>query len=99
MAGILVLAGFTDGWARTAFLFYDTNYAGLDWPVLDGMRIRFLVMCVGLVGTLSVLALVPRREGWYSTDGRGHPGRLPLPRLRGPVRRVGRLHRLDRRAR
>ena len=33
MAGILVLARFTDGWARTAFLFYDTRYAGLDWPM------------------------------------------------------------------
>lgn len=69
MAAIFVLARFTDDWARTAFLFYDNSYAGLDWSPLAGMWIRFLVMCVGLVGTLSILALVPRREGWYSRMG------------------------------
>ena len=33
------------------------------------MRIRLIVMAIGLLGTLSVLVLVPRRGGWYSRMG------------------------------
>ena len=66
---IFIFAGHIDDWARTAFLLYDAGYRDLDWPTEDAMRIRLLVMAIGLLGTLSVLVLVPRRGGWYSRMG------------------------------
>jgi fucose 4-O-acetylase-like acetyltransferase len=59
----------TEDWARTAFLLYDAGYSDLDWAAGDAMRIRLIVMAVGLLGTLSVLVLIPRRGGWYSRMG------------------------------
>ena len=35
----------------------------------DGMRIRLAVMAIGLLGTVSALALVPRGRSWFSTLG------------------------------
>jgi len=66
---IFAFAQDTDLWARTAFLFYDAGYADLDWPTEDAMRIRLTVMGIGLLGSLAVLTLVPRRGGWYSRMG------------------------------
>jgi len=59
----------TDLWARTAFLFYDAGYADLGWPTQDAMRIRLTVMGIGLLGSLAVLTLVPRRGGWFARMG------------------------------
>lgn len=50
----------TNEWARSAFLFYDAGYATLGYADVEGMKIRALVMIIGLLGTLSVLVLVPR---------------------------------------
>ncbi len=33
------------------------------------MRIRLIVIGIGLLGTLSALVLIPRRGGWYSRMG------------------------------
>jgi fucose 4-O-acetylase-like acetyltransferase len=66
---IFDFAGHIDDWARSAFLLYDAGYADLDWPTQDAMRIRLIVMGIGLLGTVSALVLVPRRGGWYSRMG------------------------------
>ena len=69
LVAILVWAGHTDDWARGAFLYYDTGYADLGYAPADGMRIRLTVMAVGLLGTASALALVPRGRSWFSAMG------------------------------
>jgi fucose 4-O-acetylase-like acetyltransferase len=69
MIGIALVAITTDTWARTAFLWYDAGYDELGEAVADAVPIRLAVMGVGLVGAISILALVPRRAGWYSRMG------------------------------
>ena len=69
LLAIFVWAGHTDEWARAAFLYYDSGYAGLGYGAVDGMRIRLAVMAIGLLGTVSALALVPRGRSWFSTLG------------------------------
>jgi fucose 4-O-acetylase-like acetyltransferase len=59
----------TDSWARSAFLYYDAPYSALGFPTGDAMRIRLTVMGIGLLGTLSILALVPRHLSWFSRMG------------------------------
>ena len=65
----LVIARSTHEWARTAFLYYDEGYADLGWQPLPAMWVRLGVMGIGVVGALSVIALVPRRGGWFSAMG------------------------------
>jgi fucose 4-O-acetylase-like acetyltransferase len=59
----------TDSWARSAFLYYDSPYSALGFPAGDAMRIRLTVMGIGLLGTASVLALIPARLSWFSRLG------------------------------
>jgi len=66
---IFDFAGNTDTWARSAFLYYDAPYSDLGFPAGDAMRIRLTVMAVGLLGTASVLALIPARGSWFSRMG------------------------------
>ena len=91
LLAIFVWAGHTDEWARAAFLYYDSGYADLGYGAVDGMRIRLAVMAIGLLGTVSALALVPRGRSLVQHPRLRDAGRLPLPRLRGAVRRRGRL--------
>jgi fucose 4-O-acetylase-like acetyltransferase len=69
LLAIFVWAGHTEEWARAAFLYYDTGYADLGYAAGDGVRIRLAVMAIGLLGTVSALALVPRGRSWFSTLG------------------------------
>jgi fucose 4-O-acetylase-like acetyltransferase len=69
LLGILLLARDTDEWARTAFLYYDAGYDDLGWSTLPAMKVRLVVIAIGLLGSVSVLALVPRRGGWFSAMG------------------------------
>lgn len=69
MVGILVAAHSTDEWARTAFLYYDAGYQDLGWHPLPAMQVRAIVIGLGMVGSLSVLALIPRRGGWFAAMG------------------------------
>jgi fucose 4-O-acetylase-like acetyltransferase len=66
---IFDFAAHTDSWARSAFLYYDSPYAELGFAAPDAMRIRLTVMGIGLLGTASVLALIPSRLTWYSRMG------------------------------
>ncbi|MCB0908931.1 MAG: hypothetical protein KDB63_17640 [Nocardioidaceae bacterium] len=69
LATIFVLARFTDEWTRTAFLYYDAGYDDLGWSPLPAMWVRLAVMTIGLVGALSVIALVPRGRTWFTRMG------------------------------
>ena len=69
LLAIFVWSAHTEEWARAAFLYYDSGYADLGYGAEDGMRIRLAVMAIGLLGTVSALALVPRGRSWFSTLG------------------------------
>ncbi|MGN0065747.1 MAG: acyltransferase family protein [Nocardioides sp.] len=70
MYGLWYIAPYTDEWTRTALLWYDAGYEGIELDPLIGFQARLAVMGLGLVGTFSVLALVPRRSlGWFTSMG------------------------------
>ncbi|QIX28047.1 hypothetical protein ncot_16700 [Nocardioides sp. JQ2195] len=66
---IFQLSASLDSWGRSAFLWYDQGYGALGYTTGDAMAVRAAVMAVGLLGTASVLALVPRRASVFSTMG------------------------------
>lgn len=70
LVGIGVMALYTDTWAETALLWYDTGYE--DIPISNEIvfQTRLTVMMVGLLGAFAAMALVPRRNlGWFTTMG------------------------------
>ena len=69
LLAIVVLSRTTDEWARTAFLYYDAGYDDLGYQAETAIWIRLVVMVIGLVGALSVIALVPRARGWFTAMG------------------------------
>ncbi|MBC2932748.1 acyltransferase family protein [Nocardioides sp. zg-1228] len=70
LVGIGVMALYTDSWAETALLWYDTGYAEIPIDNEIVFQTRLTVMVVGLVGAFSAMALVPRRNlGWLTTMG------------------------------
>ncbi len=66
---IAALARDTDAWARTAFLWYDAGYEDLHVQAATAAQTRLSVMAVGLIGAFSVMALIPRRLGWFTAMG------------------------------
>ncbi|QCC78191.1 hypothetical protein E2C04_15135 [Nocardioides daphniae] len=62
MAGLWWFSAHTDTWFPTEWLYYRTPYGHLDASTEQGMAIRALLLGLGLVGALSVLALLPRRK-------------------------------------
>ncbi|HXH79194.1 acyltransferase family protein [Nocardioides sp.] len=66
---IAVLSRDLDDWARTAFLLYDAGYEGIASDVAYAAQTRLSVMAIGLVGAFAVMALIPRRGGWFTAMG------------------------------
>jgi fucose 4-O-acetylase-like acetyltransferase len=62
-------AFFIDGGMQTEWLYWRSSYAELGTGVVAGMAIRLGLLATGLVLALSALALVPRREGWFTRLG------------------------------
>lgn len=69
LVGIFQLAGHTDEWIATKWLWYSIPFADFGVDTLDGMWNRFRVLAVGLAGSLAVLSLVPRRRTWFTDMG------------------------------
>jgi len=69
MIGLLAVARFTDTFAQTAFLYYDAGYDDLGVEAPYAVQVRLTVLALGLVGAFAVLALVPRRTGWFARMG------------------------------
>lgn len=66
---IFTLADHTDDLARQAFLFYDAGYDTLGYSDPEGMAVRLAVLGTGVLGTVAVLALIPRRASWITGLG------------------------------
>ncbi|KRF01438.1 hypothetical protein ASG88_08165 [Nocardioides sp. Soil777] len=70
LIGIGVMAVYTDTWAETALLWYDTGYNELPIDNEIAFQTRLTVMMVGLLGAFAAMSLVPRRSlGWFTTMG------------------------------
>ncbi|HEY9565083.1 MAG TPA: acyltransferase family protein [Nocardioides sp.] len=62
MLWIFVVAGSTDQWGRTAFLYHDRSYGALGVPGPEAMEVRLQVLLIGLVGAAAALSLIPSRQ-------------------------------------
>ena len=76
MAGLAVgmlflwwLAGRTDRYWATQFLYFRAPYAELGAGDLEGVWIRARLIVVALVGTAAVLSLVPHRRSFLTRMG------------------------------
>ena len=70
LVGIGVMAVYTDVWAETALLWYDTGYSELPIDNEIAFQTRLTIMMVGLLGAFAAMSLVPRRSlGWFTTMG------------------------------
>jgi hypothetical protein len=70
LVGIGVMAVYTDTWAETALLWYDTGYNEIPIDNEIVFQTRLTVMLVGLLGAFAAMSLVPRRPlGWFTTMG------------------------------
>jgi fucose 4-O-acetylase-like acetyltransferase len=71
--GVLVagafFTAFVDAHLATEWLYYRTPFAELEAGWAQGIATRALLLVVGLSMTLSVLAWIPRRGGWFSRLG------------------------------
>jgi len=56
-------------WLATEWVYYRAPYADLGVGWVPGMGGRLLFLTVGVTMGLSVLALVPRRGGWFARMG------------------------------
>ncbi|WP_235736319.1 acyltransferase family protein [Nocardioides alcanivorans] len=68
------LAGRTDDWISTRWLWYAFPYSmlradGVQVDNLTGAMLRLGVMAVGFVAALAVLSLVPRKQHWFTPLG------------------------------
>lgn len=70
LVGIGIMAVYTDTWAETALLWYDTGYNEIPIDNEIVFQTRLTVMLVGLLGAFAAMSLVPRRSlGWFTTMG------------------------------
>lgn len=70
LIGIGMMAVYTDTWAETALLWYDTGYNDLPIDNEFAFQTRLTVMMVGLLGAFAAMSLVPHRQlGWFTTMG------------------------------
>ena len=57
-----------DSWAGTSWLYYR-SYTFVGAQALDGIEARAVILLLGLGCSIAVLALVPRRDGWFTRMG------------------------------
>ena len=69
LVGIYLLAGHTDDWIASKWLWYSFTYDRFDATVADGAWNRLRLIGIAVVGSLAVLSLVPRRRTWFTDMG------------------------------
>lgn len=70
LAGIWWLAGRTDDWISTEWLYFRASYDELGASFADGVQGRMQLILIALAGTAAVLTLVPRGHSWFSDMGK-----------------------------
>jgi len=69
LLGLFVLAGFTDEWINTEWLYYRARYDELAFSDARNILTRLVLLALGTAGALAFLALVPRISGWFTRMG------------------------------
>jgi fucose 4-O-acetylase-like acetyltransferase len=70
LLGIWQIAGRTDDWISTQWVYFRTSYEELGVAGSDGAVRRLLLILIALAGTFAVLSLIPRGRSWLSTMGK-----------------------------
>jgi fucose 4-O-acetylase-like acetyltransferase len=66
---VLLFTRFADHWIATEWYYYRSRYDALEPNDLKAATIRAVLLLIGLIGTASCFALVPRGRSWFSTLG------------------------------
>jgi fucose 4-O-acetylase-like acetyltransferase len=69
LAWIWWMAGETDRWIRTEWLYYRSSYAEMDAPLDHAVWARVTLIVISTLGAFAVLSLLPRRASWFSGLG------------------------------
>lgn len=69
LVGLFILAGHTDEWIATKWLWYSYPYDSFGVDLADGAWNRLRVILIGAVGALAVISLVPRGKSVWSDMG------------------------------
>ena len=69
LAVIFVIAGYTDDWIETGFLYYSDEYANFGVGPTEGIGIRLDLLAIATVGAFSIWAVCIRRASWFSRMG------------------------------
>jgi fucose 4-O-acetylase-like acetyltransferase len=69
LVGIFVLAGFTESWIATGWLYYSDAYADFGASATEGIGIRIILIAIATAGALAILMVVPRKASWFSRMG------------------------------
>lgn len=69
MLVIVVLTRFTDHWISSEWLYYRSTYSDLNTSDIHAATVRLVLLIVGLLGSLSFFALVPRGRTWFTSLG------------------------------
>lgn len=70
LLGIWQIAGRTDDWISTQWVYFRTSYEELGVAGTDGALSRLLLIAIALAGTFAVLSLIPRGQFWLSKMGK-----------------------------
>ena len=63
------LAGRTDDWITTKWLWYSLEYDYFGVDLAEGAWIRIRLIAIALAATFAVLAVIPRRRSWFTDMG------------------------------
>jgi fucose 4-O-acetylase-like acetyltransferase len=69
LGAVWVAAGWTDSWIATKWLWHAFDYDYFGVSLAEGSLKRLGVIALALVGTLAVIAVVPRRRTWFTDLG------------------------------
>ena len=69
LVGVYVLAGHTDDWIATKWLWYAFTYDHFGASEAEGAWNRLRLIGIALVASLAVLAVIPRRRTWFTDMG------------------------------
>jgi len=69
LLGLFWLAGHTDQWIATKWLWYTFDYDFFGAGLAEGAWNRIRLIALALIGSFAALAMVPRRRSWFTDMG------------------------------